>query len=105
MTHPEPAVAYTESQDVREPTPWALGLIVAVASSVFAALLLIGVYGLIGGIRPWLGVLAVFVVAGGIGWTLWDLRDRPVWRWLVWGAMIGFLAGVGSAVALAILGR
>ena len=43
------------------------------------------------------------IVAGGLGWTLWALRDRPVWRWIVWGALIGFLAGVGSSVALAVL--
>ncbi|GAA1481318.1 DUF2537 domain-containing protein [Gordonia sinesedis] len=88
-----------------EPTPWALGLIVTCASALFAAFLLIGVYGLIGGIKPWLGVLAVVIVAGGIGWTLWDLRDRPVWRWLVWGALVGFLAGIGSSIALLALGR
>ncbi|MEE4025624.1 DUF2537 domain-containing protein [Gordonia sp. PKS22-38] len=90
---------------VDEPTPWVLGLFVTVFHALFATLLLVGVYDLIGGFVTWLGLLAVLVVAGGLGWTLWDLRDRPVWRWIVWGALIGLLAGLGSSVALMALGR
>lgn len=88
-----------------EPTPWTLGLLVTAVCALFCTFLLVGVYELIGGAVRWLGVLAVAVVCVGLGWTLWDLRDRPVWRWIVWGSMIGLLAGIGSSVALWALGR
>ncbi|MFW0785416.1 DUF2537 domain-containing protein [Gordonia sp. CPCC 206044] len=88
-----------------EPTPWGLGLIVTTSAALFATFLLVGVYELIGGVLSWLGLIAVLVVCVGLGWTLWDLRERPVWRWVVWGAVIGLLAGFGSSVALFALGR
>ncbi|MAU83950.1 MULTISPECIES: DUF2537 domain-containing protein [Gordonia] len=90
---------------VDEPTPWVLGLLVTLISAVFATLLLVGVYELIGSLVTWLGLAAVLVVALGMGWTLWDLRERPVWRWIVWGALIGLLAGLGSSIVLLALGR
>jgi VIT1/CCC1 family predicted Fe2+/Mn2+ transporter len=101
------ALASSAADDDRvvEPTPWGLGIIVTIACALFATFLLVGVYELIGGLVPWLGVAAVVVVTVGLGWTLWDLRDRPVWRWIVWGSLIGLLAGSGSAVALLALGR
>lgn len=88
-----------------EPTPWALGMIVGVACALFAAFVLVGVYLLIGEILRFLGIAAVLVVAGGLGWTLWEFRTRPVWRWVVWGLLLGFLAGVASSIALLALGR
>ena len=46
-----------------EPTPWALGLlVVATALALFSACLLVGINGLIGGIRWWLGWIATAVV-------------------------------------------
>ncbi|MFW0795812.1 DUF2537 domain-containing protein [Gordonia sp. CPCC 205515] len=89
----------------REPTPWVLGLFVTAVCALFWTFVLVGVYQLIGAAISWLGVLAVAVVCVGLGWTLWDLRDRPVWRWIVWGSVIGLLAGLGSAIALCALGR
>ncbi|MGV9710940.1 DUF2537 domain-containing protein [Gordonia sp. NPDC003424] len=89
----------------REPTPWALGLFVTAVFALFWTFVLVGVYELIGGVEHWLGVIAAAVVCIGLGWTLWDLRDRPVWRWIVWGSVIGLLAGLGSSIALLALGR
>ena len=83
-----------------EPTPWALGLLVATALALFSACLLVGINDLIGGIRWWLGWIATAVVAVGIAWTLCDLRLRPVWRWLVAGSYVGLLAGLGAGVVL-----
>ena len=88
-----------------EPTPWGYGAIVPVICAVFATLVLLGLYELIAGAQRWLGVLAVVVVAGGLGWTLWELRVRPVWRWIVWGLLLGMLAGFASSVALFAMGR
>lgn len=95
----------TLSSDDREPTPWILGITVTAVFAVFTTLIVVGVYSLIGSIARFLGVAAVVVVCAGLGWTLWDLRDRPVWRWIVWGSMIGLLAGFGSSMALLALGR
>ena len=83
-----------------EPTPWALGLIVTKVLAVFNAGLLVGINELIGDIRWWFGWLAMAIVAVGIAWTLWDLRMRPVWRWLVAGSYVGLLAGLGSGIVL-----
>ncbi|MCH5643179.1 MULTISPECIES: DUF2537 domain-containing protein [unclassified Gordonia (in: high G+C Gram-positive bacteria)] len=88
-----------------EPTPWLFGLIVAVACAVFATLVLIGLYDLVGNAQRWLGLVAVAVVAGGLGWTLWELRFRAVLRWIVWGLLLGMLAGAASSVALFAVGR
>ena len=82
-----------------------LGLIVGASCALFAAFVLVGVYLLIGEILRFLGIAAVLVVAGGLGWTLWEFRARPVWRWVVWGLLLGFLAGVASSIALLAMGR
>jgi hypothetical protein len=88
-----------------EPTPWVLGLIVSAFGVAFGAMLMLGLYALIGSFARWAGLVAVFIVGPAIGWTLWDFRFRPVWRWIVWGSLTGLLAGIGSAVALFALGR
>lgn len=92
-------------RSVDEPTPWGLGLVITAASALFATLLLLGVYELIGGVAAWLGVASAGIVCIGLGWTLWELRERPVWRWIVWGFAVGLLAGFGSSIALCVLGR
>ncbi|WP_244970889.1 DUF2537 domain-containing protein [Gordonia jinghuaiqii] len=102
MTAPEPL---RDEPAGTEPTPWALGIIVTAVCALFAAFVLVGVYFLIGGILRFLGIAAVVVVAGGLGWTLWEFRARPVWRWVVWGLLIGFLAGIASSTALLVMGR
>lgn len=93
-----------------EPTPWVTGLFVATTCALYCSLLLVGLSTLVADILPWsaarwIGVVVTMLVACGLGWTLWAVRDRPVWRWIVWGSLIGFLAGVGSSVALAALNR
>lgn len=113
MYVPEPArVVVGSSPDAdleawrhSEPTPWALGVTVAAVSVAFCAMMLVGIYGLLGGLARWAGLVAVFVLAPALGWTLWEFRYRPVWRWIVWGALTGLLAGVGSAIALFALGH
>ena len=78
-------------------------MVAAIAVAFFSATT-VGIYTLIGGINTWFGLVAVFVLATGLGWTLWDFRFRPVWRWIVWGSLTGLIAGVGSSVALSVLG-
>lgn len=87
-----------------EPTPWALGLIVAVACAAFVACLLIGVAELLGGIAWWMGVGAMAIVIVGLAWVLWDLRLRPVWRWIVAGTYVGLLTGTCASVVLMVAG-
>ncbi|MGC4935692.1 DUF2537 domain-containing protein [Gordonia sp. DT30] len=88
-----------------EPTPWSLGLLVSAIVMAFCALVTVGVYSLAESLARGVGLLAVVVLASASAWTLWILRFRPVWRWIVWGALSGLLAGVGSAIALFALGQ
>lgn len=88
-----------------EPTPWVLGIIVSAVTVVFGAALLVGVYSLLGSFTRWAGLIGALVVGPAICWALWEYRFRPVWRWIVWGALTGLLAGVGSSIALFALGR
>ena len=93
----------------REPTPWVSGLFVATTCAIYCSLLLVGLYTLVADITPWsvaarwIGVAVAMLVAGGLGWTLWPLRDRPVSRRIVWGSLIPPLAGGGPSIALALL--
>ncbi|MDL9937769.1 DUF2537 domain-containing protein [Gordonia sp. ABSL1-1] len=95
MTAPPPAA---------EPTPWGPGLVVAVCCGIFAALVLVGVFDLVAGASVWLALAAVVAVCGGLGWTLWDLRTRAVWRWIVAGLLLGMAAGLIASVSLLIVG-
>lgn len=89
-----------ESWRRHEPTPWTLGLLVSAVAVAFCSLVTVGVYSLAESLAHGVGLVAIFVLAPASAWTLWDFRFRPVWRWIVWGALTGLLAGVGSGIAL-----
>lgn len=59
--------------------------VVAVAIMAFGSQL--------GRINPVLAVVLELVVVAGVAPSVWRLRRTPVWRWLVYGAVAGVLAG------------
>ncbi|MGW1742967.1 DUF2537 domain-containing protein [Nocardia sp. NPDC001965] len=79
-----------------EPTPWAVGITVAV---LVAALTAAGVYAFgaaLAQVHPLLSPAVNLVAVGGIAPTVWRWRYRPVTRWV--------LAGATAGVALAWIG-
>lgn len=44
-------------------------------------------------VQPVLAVVVNVVVIAGVAPTLWGWRDVPVWRWVVYGAVVGVLLG------------
>ncbi len=90
--------------DHDEPTPWTLGVLIAVLSGVFVTCLLIGLYDVVAQSHVLLGLAAVLVVCGGAAPTAWTWRRKPVLRWLSWGAMVGLSAGGLIVVLLAAAG-
>ncbi|MFT4125353.1 MAG: DUF2537 domain-containing protein [Gordonia sp. (in: high G+C Gram-positive bacteria)] len=88
-----------------EPTPWTLGMLVWAACATLGVVLLLGVYALLGQRHRGLGLGAVVILAPCLGVTLWGWRQRPVWRWIVWGAVVGLLAGAASVVVLFAFGE
>lgn len=44
-------------------------------------------------INPALAVILELVVVAGVAPSVWRLRRAPVWRWLVYGAAAGVVAG------------
>ena len=76
-----------------------MGLTVSgfVAAVVGAAIVVLSV-GLMK-VHPMLAVGLNLIAVGGLTPTVWEWRNRPVWRWFVLGA------GVGVAVAwIAVIG-
>jgi len=60
-------------------------LVVAVAVMAFGSQL--------ARINPALAVFLELVVVAGVAPSVWRLRRAPVWRWLVYGAAAGVVAG------------
>lgn len=60
-------------------------LVVAVAVTAFGSQL--------ARINPALAVFLELVVVAGVAPSVWRLRRAPVWRWLVYGAAAGVVAG------------
>lgn len=84
-----------------EPTPWGPGITLAAVCAVVVAGVVGGVYSVVAEAGRILGVLAVVVVCGGLGPSAWVWRRRPVLRWIGSGALIGLVAGLVIATALA----
>ncbi len=76
-----------------EPTPWVTGSALA---ALVAVVVVVALLVLTRGLAALSGVLALAVnvaVVGGLAPSVWQARERPVWRWVCLGAA----AGVGLA--------
>lgn len=87
-----------------EPTPWGLGLVIAAWAAVASMIVLVGLYELIAEFHPAPALITVILVAAGLGWTEWELRDRSGWRWVVWGSLLGMTVGIVASIVLLIIG-
>lgn len=68
-------------------------LVVAGFSAVLVAVAVIACGAAMNAVHPMLAVVVNVVVAAGVAPTLWQWRQVPVWRWVVYGAVAGVLAG------------
>lgn len=82
-----------------EPTPWAMGLVLAAFSALIVA---VAIWVLSAGLadRPIVAVLVNVVVASGLAPAMWLSRGLPVLRWIGGGALAGILCGWASALLL-----
>jgi hypothetical protein len=88
--HPQPPVQQSPQRD--DQTPWATGLTV---SGVTGAMIVVTIVALSLGLSQtsgWLVLLANLLIAGGIAPSLWLSRTKPVWRWVAYGVVAGFIA-------------
>ncbi|NLE78133.1 MAG: DUF2537 domain-containing protein [Rhodococcus sp.] len=74
-------------------TPWFTGVALAVFSAAFVTVATIAFASELARINVALAVLLSVTVAAGLAPTLWRMRRRPIWRWIVYGAMVGIPAG------------
>lgn len=44
-------------------------------------------------VHPLLALVVNVVVVAGVAPTVWQWRAVPVWRWVIYGALVGVVAG------------
>ncbi|MFD4367141.1 DUF2537 domain-containing protein [Rhodococcus sp. NPDC058521] len=71
-------------------TPWFTGVSLAVFSATFVTVAMVTFSSELARIDVPLAVLLSTVVVAGLTPTLWRLRNRPIWRWIVYGTAVGF---------------
>lgn len=87
-----------------ESTPWAMGLTVsAFVAAVIGAAIVVLSLGLLK-VHPLLAIGLNLVAVGGLTPTVWEWRNRPVWRWFVLGAAVGVACGWLVVIAIAVAG-
>lgn len=74
-------------------TPWFTGLLVAAFAAAVVAVAIMAFGSQLARINPALAVVLELVVVAGVAPSVWRMRRTPVWRWLVYGAAAGVLAG------------
>ncbi|MBA8958872.1 hypothetical protein JOJ86_002163 [Rhodococcus percolatus] len=74
-------------------TPWSTGLLVAGFAAVVVAVAVMAFGSQLARINPALAVILELVVVAGVAPSVWRLRRASVWRWLVYGAAAGVVAG------------
>jgi hypothetical protein len=83
-------------------TPWGTGLTVAAfVAAVTAGAIVVLSLGLTR-VHPMLAVGLNLVAVGGLAPTVWGWRNRPVWRWFVFGSAVGVAAGWLALLGMAI---
>lgn len=90
------------TQVTQSHTPWGTGLAVsAFVAAVTAAAIVVLTLGLVR-VHPLLAVTLNLVAVGGLAPTVWSWRERPVWRWFVWGTGAGVAVGWLATLAISL---
>lgn len=79
-------------------TPWFTGLALAVFSAAFVTVAMVTFATELAEIHVLIAVLLSAMVAAGLAPTLWRMRRRLVWRWIVYGTVVGIPAGWIGAI-------
>lgn len=78
---------------VRDPTPWAAGITVAVLVAALATVAVYAFGAALAEVHPLLALLINLVAVGGAAPTAWRWRDAPVTRWVLLGCAAGVVLG------------
>jgi hypothetical protein len=84
---------YRAVPPVRDPTPWAAGITVAVLVAFLATVAVYAFGSALGEVHPLLALLINVVAVGGAAPTAWRWRHTPVARWVLSGCMVGVALG------------
>ncbi|MGW0173011.1 DUF2537 domain-containing protein [Rhodococcus sp. NPDC003322] len=68
-------------------------LVVAGFSAVLVTVAVIACGAAMIAVHPLLALVVNVVVVAGVAPTVWQWRQVPVWRWVVYGAVAGVVAG------------
>lgn len=93
MVDHSPNDPYRAVPPVRDPTPWAAGVTVAVLVALLATVAVYAFGSALGQVHPLLAVLINVVAVGGAAPTAWRWRHTPVTRWVLFGCMAGVVLG------------
>lgn len=91
---------YRAVPPVRDPTPWAAGLTVAVLVALLVTVAVFAFGSALGKVHPLLSLLINVVAVGGAAPTAWRWRYTPVARWVLLGSAAGVALGwIGLIIA------
>ena len=80
------------------PTPWATGLLVSAFAAAVACVGVVAFGTALADIHPLLAIGFNLVAVGGAAPTVWRWRHVPVWRWAVYGAVVGIVFGWAAMI-------
>ncbi|WP_245649709.1 DUF2537 domain-containing protein [Nocardia shimofusensis] len=93
MVDHSPDDPYRSVPPVRDPTPWAAGITVAVLVALLATVAVYAFGSALGEVHPLLALLINVVAVGGAAPTAWRWRHTPVTRWVLLGCAAGVALG------------
>lgn len=80
-------------------TPWFTGIAVSVFAAMLSTSAVAAFCIALGNVNVLLAVVVNIIAVGGLAPTVWRWRAVSVWRWVVYGAVVGVPLGWIAAIA------
>ncbi|MFE5643526.1 DUF2537 domain-containing protein [Rhodococcus sp. NPDC056516] len=80
-------------------TPWFTGIAVSVFAAMLSTSAVAAFCVALGNVNVLLAIVVNLIAVGGLAPTVWRWRATPVWRWVVFGAVVGVPLGWIAAIA------
>ncbi|MDI9914859.1 DUF2537 domain-containing protein [Rhodococcus sp. IEGM 1379] len=80
-------------------TPWATGVVVSIFAAMLSTVAVAAFSEGLANVNAVLAIVVNIVAVGGLAPTVWRWRAVPVWRWVVYGAVVGIPLGWIAAIA------